>query len=106
MIEHDYTLVCNYGSHSKTFKPTAIPKRLDDIVFVEAPNSSGKSTLLNILALAFYGHKRGNLQESLRTKILNLLEIKNNQLTFSIKINNRDSQSSGERNGRSFQFLV
>lgn len=90
MIEHDYTLTCDYGSHKLKFKPTAIPKKLKDVVFIEAPNSSGKSTLLNILALAFFGHKRTNLQESLKTKVQSLLDTEINQLTFSIKIDNKN----------------
>lgn len=69
MINCDYILERDIGKNEKRiFKPGNIPKELPNIVCIEGPNSSGKSTLLNILALSMYGSKSRKLNPALEKK--------------------------------------
>lgn len=88
MIEYDYILKKNEIDEVVTYKPKAIPKELPNLVYIEGPNSSGKSTLLHILALSFYGNRNRLIKESLHEKIDNLLNGERNNLSFSVKVKN------------------
>tara|TARA_Y100000310_G_scaffold96396_1_gene94165 strand:- start:1161 stop:3278 length:2118 start_codon:yes stop_codon:yes gene_type:complete len=90
MIEFDYLLERNEGDEIKKFKPDLIPKKLKNLSYIEGPNSSGKSTLLNILALGFFGLKNKRLNPSLRDNIKSLTESKHQKIKFSISISNKD----------------
>lgn len=87
MIEFDYRIVRDEGNEKKTYTPT-IQKKLPDLVCIEGPNSSGKSTLLNIIALGLYGQKNRNINESLKKKIDDLVGEGHQQLTYSVSITN------------------
>lgn len=65
-------------------------KILDNLTYIEAPNSFGKSTLLNILALGLHGLKNKRLNPSLRDKIKSLSESKHQKIKFSFNIANKD----------------
>jgi len=92
MLVYDYILKRNEIDEIVTYKPKAIPKELPDLVYIEGPNSSGKSTLLHILALSFYGSQNRLIKESLREKMNNLLNGERNNLTFSVKIKNNKGE--------------
>lgn len=90
MIEYEYTLVRDEGDEERTFKPDKIPNKLDNLSYIEGPNSSGKSTLLNILALGFHGYKNKEIPKSLQMKMASLINSNYQNLTFKIKITNKD----------------
>jgi len=90
LIEYDYRLQRNEGDELKTYAPGGIPLSLPNLVLVEGPNSSGKSTLLNLLALAFHALKTEKLNASLKSKIRDLLESEHQKLRFTVKVSSRN----------------
>ncbi len=96
MLEYDYVLVRDEGDEQITYRPKNISTTLDNVVCIEGPNSSGKSTLLNILALGFYGLEKGKvnpqdkINPALRNKMDYLINSDHQQLKFNIKITNKD----------------
>jgi exonuclease SbcC len=56
MITYDYTLEVDMGTEKKVHTPRLeMPKELKNIFRLQGPNSSGKSTLMNIIALGSHG---------------------------------------------------
>jgi DNA repair protein SbcC/Rad50 len=103
MITFDYKLIRNEGDEIRTFVPGGISKELDNLVYIEGPNSSGKSTLLHILAIGLHGVKNKEIPKSLRKKMESLLDTDYQKLTFnfSINLNNKELISekvSGDKN--------
>lgn len=90
MIDFDYNLERDYGDEIKHFKPDKIPTTLPNLVYIEAPNSSGKSTLLNILALGFHGLKNDRMNIALKNKMSDLANSTHQKLTFKVNITNAD----------------
>lgn len=94
MIECDYQLVRDEEDETKTFIPQKQLKRLDNITYIEAPNSFGKSTLLNILALSMYGLDTGkrtkHINPALLKKMESLVDANHQKLTFTVTISNQD----------------
>ncbi len=92
MIKYDYTLeqVKDAEGHKDIFKPEYFDTTLPNLVYLKGPNSKGKSTILNILALGFYGlYLDGQeLHEDLRERILNLVKSEHQKIKFSIKVEN------------------
>ena len=93
MIEYDYEIVRTDENTNEieVFKPNKIPTNLPNLVSIEAPNSTGKSTLLNIIALSFFGNKNKKLHPSLVKQIDSLLHSNRDSLIFEIKVTNADS---------------
>lgn len=87
MIEFDYKIVRNEGDEITTYQPK-VPKELNDIVLISGPNSSGKSTLLNLFAAGFWGKKNKNIRETLNNRIQALLDSNHQEVSFNIKIKN------------------
>ncbi|MCJ8208072.1 hypothetical protein MUY27_00035 [Mucilaginibacter sp. RS28] len=87
MIKYDYRIERDELDETKIYTPN-LPTEIADLVYVQGPNSSGKSTLLNLIALAFYGNKLGpeDLNLSLREKLSNLSEADHQKLEFSIEL--------------------
>jgi DNA repair protein SbcC/Rad50 len=91
MITCDFTLERDLGNNKKQiFTPDKIPPELPNLVLIEGPNSSGKSTLLNILALSMYGSKSKKINELLKKKMSSLLDSEYQDLSFGVKIENKD----------------
>ena len=88
MIEFDYTIKRNEGIEIRTFKPEKIKSPLPNISVISAPNSAGKSTLINIIALSLFGSDQNakSVNSSLREQILSLTNFDIQKLTFSIRI--------------------
>ena len=92
MIEYDYEIVRTDEDTNEieVFKPNKIAANLPNLVNIEALNSSGKSTLLNIIALSFFGNKNKKLHPSLLKKINSLLDSNHQNLIFKIKVTNEN----------------
>jgi len=87
MIKYDYLIDRNLGQgKSRRFYPNQIPTKLENVVVIEGPNSSGKSTLLNIIALGFFGRKSSRINPILKSKLDSLLDLDHQKIRFSVKI--------------------
>jgi exonuclease SbcC len=91
VIKVDYLLERNYGDETKIFLPDKIPNELENLVYIEGPNSSGKSTLLNIIALGFYGLKKDELNPALRNKLSDLVSSDHQKIKFKVELTNADN---------------
>lgn len=89
MIEYDYTLERNEEDDVVTYTPR-FSQNMENLVEIQAPNSSGKSTLLNAVALAFYGYDNENIDQELRSEIKNLVEMPHQDIEFEIELEDED----------------
>lgn len=87
MIKYDYVITRNEYDIVKTYLPE-LPKELNDLIFIEGPNSSGKSTLLHILALSIFGLKNKKIHDSLIDKMKSLYKSEHQNLKFNVSIKN------------------
>lgn len=89
MILFNYSIIQDEGDEKVEYKREYFPENLPNVVYLEGRNSRGKSTLLNILALAFYGLKKekADLSDTLRDQLLNL-DSNDQEITFDIEISN------------------
>jgi len=94
LLTYDYKLVRNEGDEVRTFKPDKIPTMLDNLAYIEGPNSCGKSTLLHILALSFHGLKNEGIPKSLKSKMKSLCDSEYQELTFKVELTNKDKTLS------------
>ena len=91
MITFDYLIEREISEGKfRKFTPELIPTQLDGIVTIEGPNSSGKSTLLTIIALGLFGTGNKRINPTLQTKMDSLLDSKHQRITFSFKIISKD----------------
>ena len=96
MLEVDYELRRQEGiGHERVFNvDEGLKKISNNAVYIQAPNAKGKSTFLNILALALYGNKLeeadSRISESLRTGIKHIADRENQNYTFDVKITSKD----------------
>ena len=92
MIKYNYKLTrIRKSGDKKTFTPNKdLGREVPNLVRIFGPHSSGKTTLLHIIAIAFYGHKKISLRnrQQLYAKIQNLLS-KRHELTFDIQIEDK-----------------
>ena len=90
MLKFDYKIIRNEGDTEVTYTPGIIPTTLPNLVYIEGPNSSGKSTLLNIIASGLYGLKKDNIAPELKQKLKSLFDESYQKLTFKFEIINRN----------------
>lgn len=92
MIEYDYVIRRNEQDEIRDYKPSLIPQTLSDVCYIQGPNSCGKSTLLNLIALGFFAEKlkEDELNPALREKIERLHKSFHQQLTFEVRIDNKE----------------
>lgn len=91
MITYDYTIDREIGlGKSRKFVPDQIPTKLSNMVLIEGPNSSGKSTLLNIIALGLFGTKSTRINPTLQDKMNSLLDSRHQKLRFSFQITSKN----------------
>ena len=93
MIEYDYKIerIEDETGGIVEYKPDKISKKLPSIVYIEGPNSSGKSTLLHIISLGFHGLKNEAIVKELREKMDNLINSDHQNITFKVCLTNRDN---------------
>jgi len=91
MIKYDYTIERHETDTLSIYRPKAIPTELPNLVYIEAPNSSGKSTLLNLVALSFGGADHSGINDNLKSRMHTLLTSDYQKVSFDIKINRKDA---------------
>ncbi len=88
MIEFEYELVRDEGDEVRTYFPDKLSSPFkSSTTYIEAPNSTGKSTLLHLIALGFHGLDSTDLPSSLREKIEDLID--NDKIVFDIRIRDK-----------------
>ena len=87
MIAIDYKISRNEADEEKIYVPDEVIKTLPDLSVVSGPNSSGKSSLLNFIALAFGGEQSELISDSLKKKIETVAttERQKSEMSLSIK---------------------
>lgn len=98
MIKYDYLIERDEHDEIKHYIPNKIPKELPPLVYIEGPNSSGKSTLLNLVALSFYGHKRKDINVNLKNKIESLMDPVHQNLDFTLNISTKNELITFSKN--------
>jgi len=90
MLNFDYLISRDEGDTVTEYRPDKISGDLPLLSYVQGPNSSGKSTLLNLLALAFYGLNLANeeLNPDLRERIDALINSGHQNVKFKIEVEN------------------
>ena len=90
MIKINYQIDRDEGDERVIYRPELLPTEFANVVYIKGPNSSGKSTLLNLIATGFFGQKlsEDELDEILRKKISSLLDIEHQRIAFEINIDN------------------
>lgn len=86
MIEYEYRLRRDEGDKTTVYVPRDLPTSLPNLVLIEAPNSAGKTMLLNILALGFHGLKTERLDLALRNRLQRLVESEHQSLEFKVTL--------------------
>ncbi|MHA1866725.1 MAG: hypothetical protein ACTSXD_01520 [Candidatus Heimdallarchaeaceae archaeon] len=90
MFEYDYAINRNEGDSDVVYTPDKIPKKLPNLVFIEGPNSSGKSTLLHLISLGLWGRKKSDIAPALKYKMDSLMDTSYQDLSFEFKIKSID----------------
>ena len=92
MIEFDYEIERDEGDEIRTYFPDKYTSPLESsTTYIEGPNSSGKSTLLHLIALGFYGLEDEDLARPLREDIDDLLQ--NDKILFNVRIKDSDGNT-------------
>ena len=87
MIEFDYLLTVDMGAESGEYRPDRnIPVPLKNIFKMMGPNSSGKSTLMNIIALAAHGLGNTDLHPDIQDKLKALDSASYKKLEFKFAV--------------------
>lgn len=87
MIKFDYSLEVDMGTEKRTYRPPKeVPKELKNIFRLQGPNSSGKSTLMNIIAIASHGLTKGKIPPSVKSRMEELVKQDYKDLEFEIII--------------------
>ena len=99
MLEIDYKIIRDEKDERKTYVPEdpAIQKMNGPIVCFQAPNGMGKSTLLNIISAALYGHRDDptahRISPTLQNKIKWLMERKDQKLSYELSLTSPDGKT-------------
>jgi hypothetical protein len=90
MIRVDYVIERDEGDEIKTYKPNLLGDTFDNVSYIKAPNATGKSTLLNLIAVAFFGNRLPSqeIDPTLRTRIASLQDLNHQKVVFDINIEN------------------
>jgi exonuclease SbcC len=98
MIVYDYLIEREINKDKwQKFIPESIPKKLDNLTYIEGPNACGKSTLLNIIALGLFGLKNRRINPALQIKMNSLLSANYQKLTFSFEIVSKNGALRSEK---------
>ena len=87
MIDYDYRLTIDMGTKKPTYAPVEAYKGpLKNIFRLEGENMSGKSTLMNLIALSSFGLKNSNINKVLQKHLDDMVSDVNTELTFRVRI--------------------
>lgn len=87
MIEFNYLLEVDMGTEKRSYTPSEeVSRGLKNIFRLQGPNSSGKSTLMNIIALASHGLSKGKIAPSVKSRMEELVVPGYKDLEFEIFI--------------------
>ena len=89
MIEYDYTMEKSDGCETKDFFPS-FDTTLPNVAILRGHNSSGKSTLMDLIALSLYGIDSPEVISKLKEKLDYLKTANNSDFNFRLKANNGD----------------
>lgn len=111
VLKYNYKIIRDEGDQVLEYIPEHFPTELADIVYIEGPNSSGKSTLLNILALGLFGLKlkKDEIHPALKEKLENLISADHQKIQFDFEIYNEKlsiSITSNKPDPHSDEFQV
>jgi DNA repair protein SbcC/Rad50 len=90
MIKIDYLLKRDEGDKFTEFRPDKSSSSLPVLAYVQKPNATGKSTLLNLIALGFFGLNLSNeeLNPDLRERVEALVNSNHQNVKFNIEVEN------------------
>lgn len=95
MIHVDYEVKTKQGNRESMHVPDQKIRDVDgNIMIIEGPNSSGKSTLMNLIAIGAYGEDDESLSQSMRSNLQELTESSYRDISFDIII--KDPKSGHE----------
>lgn len=87
MIDYDYRLTIDMGTKKPTYVPDDEYKGpLKNIFRIEGPNMSGKSTLMNLIAISAFGLKNKSVNKVLQKHLDDMVHDKSTELTFCVNI--------------------
>ncbi len=91
MIKYNYFIKRDEKKEFREFSPQQIPRELPNVVEIAGPNSSGKSTFLNLLALGLNGLNDAYIiKQSLKEKMSNLIDSSHQKTNFLFSITDKD----------------
>jgi DNA repair protein SbcC/Rad50 len=85
MLEFDYLIERNDGKSINKYTPI-INSKLENLISISAPNDFGKSTLLNLIALSFFGLENKRINPSLIERMESLVSSDRQKVKFEINI--------------------
>jgi len=87
MIDFKYVLTVDMKTSAPEYRPDPnMPTHLRNIFKISGPNSSGKSTFMNIVALATHGLKTPSITKSIKARIEDLIESDYKTLEFDLRM--------------------
>lgn len=89
MITYSYTFSRDEKDAIVTKYPT-YKSPFFNVANLKGSSSTGKSTLMNLIALAFWGHDDPNVQKSLRNRVKYIHDNENIELDFNIELSSSD----------------
>jgi exonuclease SbcC len=87
VIEYDYVFKRNEGIGIREYKPS-FDRGFPNIVQLKGRNSCGKSTLMNLIALSFYGLDSNYVSDSLKKKLEYISKSERIDVDFDIVLSN------------------
>ena len=92
MITYSYTFSRDEIDTIVTKHPT-YKSPFFNVSNLKGSSSTGKSTLMNMIALAFWGYDDPNIQTSLRNRVKYIYDSVKIQLDFNIEMTSRDGST-------------
>jgi len=87
MIDFDYVLTVDMKTSTPEYRPDPnMPTHICNIFKMSGPNSSGKSTFMNVVALATHGLKNPSISDSIKARMEDLVEADYKTLEFSLRM--------------------
>ncbi len=94
MMKVDYCLKTEKGNKIDEHRPRDELKQVNgNILLVQGPSSTGKSTVMNMIALGAYGEYNKNLSESVITDLKELSSASYRDLEFDIELSDTVTQT-------------